>query len=255
MHADPIHTSLAAEEALRTASPATYPFPGRYLAAASLILAPLLILTGVLLRLRFDFFFPAQLAAAAEHPRLVFAAYACFLAGVILLWPGIVHLALRIGRTHPRWALWGGALVLFGLFARTFHAGIDHLAFQLVHAQGVDAAVETIQSTYGAPHLVKTLSAAIFFGWPVLAFGAYRSGTLGLVRSIALALMAGLMMGVLKGSSAISVVATAGLCISLMPLGVELLREEPSPSTGALLGWTVVAAAGVYAMYLLGQAG
>lgn len=233
----------------------SYSFPGRYLPAASLIVAPPLILTGVLLRLRFDYFFPAQLAAAAEHPRLIFAAYSCFLAGVILLWPGIVHLTQRIGRTHPRWALSGGALVLFGLFARTFHAGIDHLAFQLVRAQGLDAAMQTIQATYGASHVVKTLNAAIFFGWPILAFGAYRSGTLGLARSVALALMAGLMMGVLKGSSAVSVIATAGLCVALVPLGVELLREEPRPSAGALLGGTVLAAAGVYGMYLLGQAG
>lgn len=29
------------------------------------------------------------------------------------------------------WGLWGGALATSGLSARTFHAGVDHLAFQL----------------------------------------------------------------------------------------------------------------------------
>lgn len=237
------------------ASPVDGSFPGRWLTAASLILGPLLLLIGVLLRIRFDFFFPAQLAAAAAHPTLMFAAYSCFLGGIILLWPGIVVLAQRICRTHPRWGLWGGALVLFGLFARTFHAGADHLAFQLVRAQGVDPAVQVIQSSYGAPHIVKTMNAAILFGWLVLAVGAYRSGILGLVRSIALALMAGLMMGVLKGSSIISVVSTAGLCVALVPLGVEVLRAEPRPRQLALLGWSLAAAVGVSAMYLFGQAG
>ena len=230
-------------------------FPGRWLGAASLILGPLLLLTGVVLRLRFDFFFPAQLEAAAAHPTLMFAAYSAFLCGVILLWPGIIVLAQRIGRTHPRWGLWGAALVIFGLFARTFHAGADHLAFQLVRIEGVEPAVRVIQSSYGAPHIVKTLNAAILFGWLVLAVGAYRSRTLGLVRSVALALMAGLMMGILKGSSMISVVSAAGLCVALVPLGLETLRADPRPRLLAFLGWSLAAAAGVGAMSLIGQAG
>ncbi len=230
-------------------------FPGRWLGAASLILGPLLLLTGVLLRLRFDFFFPAQLEAVAQHPTLMFAAYSAFLGGVILLWPGIMVLAQRIGRTHPRWGLWGGSLVLFGLFARTFHAGADHLAFQLVRIQGVDPAVRVIQSSYGAPHVVKTLNAAILFGWLVLAVGAYRSRTLGPIRSLALASMAALMMGILKGSSLVSVVSVSGLCVALVPLGVEVLRADPRPRPLAVLGWSLAAAVGVGAMYLLGQAG
>jgi hypothetical protein len=237
------------------AAPAAPAFPGRWLGAASLILGPLLLLVGVLLRIRFDFFFPRQLAAAATHPALIFAAYSCFLAGNILLWPGIVVVAQRISRTHPRWAVWGGTLVLFGLFARAFHAGVDHLAFQLVRLQGLDPAVQTIQASYGATHIVKTLNPAILFGWLVLALGAYRSGVLGLTRSVALALMAGLMMGVLKGSSLVSVVATTGLCVAFVPIGVELLRADPRPRLLVLVGWSLAVAAGSYSMFLLGQAG
>src|SRR4051812_15346550 len=40
----------------------TYSFPGRWLAGTSLILGPALLLTGVLLRAGFDFFFPRPLA-------------------------------------------------------------------------------------------------------------------------------------------------------------------------------------------------
>jgi hypothetical protein len=61
--------------------------------------------------------------------------YNIFVAGNILMWPAIVTLAKLIGAKRPGWAVWGGTLVVFGLFARTFHAGIDHFAFQLVRVQ------------------------------------------------------------------------------------------------------------------------
>src|SRR3954451_5475333 len=49
--------------------------PGRWLGAASLIVGPLLLLTGILLRIQFHFFFPQQLAAYHDHPPLITAAY------------------------------------------------------------------------------------------------------------------------------------------------------------------------------------
>lgn len=185
-------------------------FPGRWIGGSSLIVGPLLLLTGILLRLRFHFFFPQQLAAVQEHPTLMFASYSMFLAGIILLWPAVATLAWLIGRSRPGWAMWGGTLAMLGLFARTFHAGVDHLAFQLVHVQGLEVATQAVRDSYGANHIVKTLNPAIMLGWIVLAIGAYRAGTLGLVRSVALGLMACLMMGVLKGSSIVSVIAAGG---------------------------------------------
>jgi thymidine phosphorylase len=133
-----------------------------------------------------------------------------------------VAVASLIAQRHPGWALWGGMLVILGLFARTFHAGINHLAFQLVDSRGAEEATRIIAETYGAPHIFHTLSAAIMFGWIVLAIGAYRSGTLGLVRAVALGLMALLPSGTLKGTTTLSIVAVAGLCIALVPLGVTV---------------------------------
>jgi hypothetical protein len=46
------------------------------------------------------------------------ASYSCFVAGNILLCPGIITLSKLIGRKRPVWALWGGVLVILGLFAR-----------------------------------------------------------------------------------------------------------------------------------------
>src|SRR3546814_24634 len=150
----------------------------------------ILLLTGVVLRIQFPFFFPDQLTAYRNNPTLMFASYSAFLAGNILLWPAVITLARYIGIKRPGWAIWGGSFVLFGLFARTFHAGIDHLAFQLVEIQGPQTAISTISASYGAFHIVSVLSGTIMLGWVLLAIGAYLSGSLGLIRAISLSLMA-----------------------------------------------------------------
>lgn len=232
-----------------------YWFPGRWVGGVSMVVAPLLLLTGVLLRIQFPFFFPQQLAAFRDHPTLISASYNLFLAGNIALWPAILMLATLIGAKRPGWALWGGAFAIFGLFARTFHAGADYLAFQMARIQGVPIATNTVAGSYGAFHVVSALNGPILFGWVLLAIGAYLSGTLGLIRAIALGLMSALMLGVLKGSSPTSVVAVTGLCIALVPLGVKLLRAPPVPSLGKVLGWAVGVTGLITALFYFGQLG
>ncbi len=252
-------TTAASRRPLSTAFPIEAgedaQFPGRWLGGAALMLGPALLLAGVLLRFRIPFFFPDQLAAYERHPRLLFAAYSAFLAGNILLWPAIAVLAQRIGVRRPGWALWGGALATFGIFARTFHAGIDHLAFQLVRVQDVDTATRAVSDAYGAYHIVSALSLAIMAGWIVLAVGAYRSGALNLARSVALGAMSALPLGVLKGTTALSVVAVAGLCVALVPLGVETLRRGARPRVASAMRWLTVTVAFVVVAVVLGRAG
>jgi hypothetical protein len=220
-----------------------------------MVLAPILLLSGILLRLPVHFFFPQQLAAFQERPALIGAAYNLFLAGILALWPAIVTLAGLIGRTRPGWAVWGGSFVLFGLFARTFHAGADFMAFQVVRTSGVEVATRTVAGSYGKFHVVSALNATILIGWVLLAIGAYLSGTLGRIRSIALGLMAALMMGVVKGSSATSVVAVTGLCVAFVPLGVEVLRTPPTPPLRKVLGGAALAGTLVGALFYSGQLG
>ncbi|KAA5546563.1 hypothetical protein F0145_10895 [Adhaeribacter rhizoryzae] len=214
-----------------------------------------MLLTGVLLRIQFYFFFPQQLAAFKENPVLLVTAYNFFVAGNILLWPAIITLAQLVGNKKRQLALWGGTFVIFGLFARTFHGGADHLAFQLVRVQGLELATKAIASSYGAFNIVATLNGAILLGWIILAVGAYLSGTLGLFRSVSLGLMAALMLGVLKGSSWVSVIATAGLCIALVPLGIKVLQSGPIPNLKAVIGWLLIVLTVVVVFYFLGQAG
>lgn len=230
-------------------------FPGRWVGGTSMIIGPILLLAGQLVRAEFDFFFPQQLKAFEQHPTLLLTAYNLFLAGNILLWPAIVTLARQIGLKKPGWAVWGGTLVILGLFARTFHYGINHLAFQLVEVQNLQLATRAIADSYGAFHIVATLSAAILFGWIVLAIGAYLSGTLGLIRSICLAMMSVLMLGVLKGSSPVSILSTACLCVALVPLGVKVLVDGPPIPARTILSWVMLILGLITLMFFWGQAG
>ncbi|MFC5187795.1 hypothetical protein [Actinomadura harenae] len=209
-------------------------FPGRWLGGASLVLGPSLVLLGVLLRVRFHFFFPDQLAAYGDHPALMTASYSCFAAGTVALWPAVGALAVRVGARRPGTAALGAGLATVGLFARTFHAGADHLAFGLVDSQGRTTATAAVAASYQAFHLFQYTPFAIMFGWAVLAFGAWRAGVLGPVRGVALALAALMPLGVLKGTTPLSIVGGAGLCVAFVPLGVAVLVEGPRPGGRAL---------------------
>ena len=230
-------------------------FPGPWVGGISLIVAPVVLLAAILLRIKFHFFFPQQLQAFLDHPRLMVASYSCFVAGNILLWPGIITLSRLIGRQRPVWALWGGVLVILGLFARTFNVGVDHLAFQLVRVQDLKLATKAVADSYGAFHITAALNGAILFGWIILAIGAYLSRTLSVFRAVALACMSALMMGVLKGSSPVSVIAVSGLCIALVPLGVRVLKEARYPDRRTVFLWMIIVLAAAGFLYFLGQQG
>ncbi|MFZ3499170.1 hypothetical protein ACODT5_39175 [Streptomyces sp. 5.8] len=230
-------------------------FPGRWAGGVSLVTGPLLLGTGVLLRLPFHFFFPEQLAARVEHPGLIAASYGAFAAGTVLLWPAVAALASRIGRRSPGLALWGGIFAVLGLFARTFHAGVDHLAFQLADRQGAEAATRFVGETYGAFHIFSALNLAIMGGWLLLAVGAWRARILGPVRALALAAAAALPLGVLKGTTPLSVAAVAGLCLALVPLGITVLRDGRAPRRAVVLRWSTAITVTVALMTVIGQAG
>jgi hypothetical protein len=200
-----------------------------------MVLGPVLLLTGTLLRSRFNFFYSDQLRAMSEHPGLTTAAYTCFLAGNVLLWPAIVSLATKIGQTKPALAAWGGVLVLIGLFERTFHAGIDQAAQGLAERRGAGFAESVVSESYQDIHLFRFLSFTIMFGWYVLAFAAYRGKALGIVQSVGLASMGLLPLGVLKGTELLSITGTAGLCVALVPAGISMILSGPKPSRRAVL--------------------
>ncbi|HEY1013289.1 MAG TPA: hypothetical protein VGE07_11330 [Herpetosiphonaceae bacterium] len=221
----------------------------------TLILGPLVLLTGMLLRLPTDFFFPAQIAALASQPARFALAYGCVAASGLLLWPAILLLTQQIAPTYPGLARWAGIFVLSGVVARTFHAGADHMVARLVEAVGVTAATQIVSDTYGVFSIMQLVSPMIMAGWVLLAAGSYRAGVLGPLRAGALALMAGMPLGILKGTTITGLVAVSGLCLALIPLGMTLLRIPPHPAPRQVLGWTAGIIALVMVFFFLGTAG
>jgi len=203
-----------------------WPFPGRWIGGVCLILGPLLMLTGALLRVQFHFFAPQQLQAFAAHQGLITAAYSTYSVGAVVLCFGILALVHRIAVWNRTWAFWGGTLAVIGLFNRIFSAGVDHMAFQMVTVLGADQAFGVVSETYRAFHVFRSANPCVMLGWPVLALGAYRADVLGPARAAALSLMFMLPFGTLKGTE-IRSIAIVGLCAALVPLGLRTLREGP----------------------------
>jgi hypothetical protein len=232
-----------------------YMFPGRWLGGIALILGPTLLFIGVVLRFKFNFFFPDQLEAFRESPILITISYSAFLVGNILMWPAILLLVNLMSNRSPQLAFWGGLLVILGLFARTFHAGIDHLAFQVVNVQSLKLATKIVADSYGAFHIVSTLNLAIMVGWIILAIGGYRSKVLNIFNSVALGLMSTLPLGVLKGTTIFSIIATAGLCAACIPLGVKTIKNGPNPGVKKVIISTLLTASLLSFFFYFGQMG
>ena len=102
---------------------------------------------------------------------------------------------------------------------------------------------------------LASLAVTILLGWILLAVGAYLSRTLGLIQSAALGLMSALMMGVLKGSSIVSVISTSGLCLAFVPLGFRLLCTPETPPLRTLICGAGMGLALVAALFYFGQLG
>lgn len=136
--------------------------------------------------------------------------------------------------------LWGGLLVIVGLFARAFHSGVDHFAFQLVESKNVEVATNFVGEFYGMFNVVNILNFSIFFGWIVLALGAYLSKVFGWFRSIALGTMFFLALGVLKGTNMTTIISLTGLCIALPPLGVQVLKSGSKPQLKTVLFYIII---------------
>ncbi|HYF63881.1 MAG TPA: hypothetical protein VD886_13760 [Herpetosiphonaceae bacterium] len=231
-----VHPAVASSAQARSA-PIVDSFPGRWIGGACLVLGPLLLLAGAAVRMPFHFFFPQQLAAFADHPGRITAAYSLYALGHATLAFAVLTLTGLIWRWNRVWAAWAGGFAILGLFTRIFHSGIDHLAFQLVQVQSLEQATRAVDESYRAFHVFRYLNGAIMMGWILLAIGAYRSGVLGRARALALGMMAMVPFGTLKGTE-IRSIGLIGLAIACIPLGIAILRQGP-PLSRRALRWTV----------------
>ncbi len=232
-------------------------FPGRWISGATLIMGPAVMCAGYLLRHLSTvtaltpqqqawaeaqpFAAYGQLLAYASEPALLTLSYGVFALGALLLFPAFVALAQRIGGGL---ATWGAALLVAGLFARLYFAGVDQAAFQLTEVIGLEQATnavmkEYVDISYGPWRVPVWASAGQYAGSLLLAIAAWRSGTFGTARAVMLLLAGGTWMGVLKGASIPDVLVTGLLAVALVPLGAQVLRDRLPVPAGRpkILSW------------------
>ncbi|RVX45216.1 hypothetical protein EDD27_8003 [Nonomuraea polychroma] len=232
-------------------------FPGRWIGGMTLVLGPVVMCAGYLLRYLSTataltpaqqawseaqpFAAYGQLLAYTSEPALLTLSYAVFALGAMLLFPAFVALAQRVGGSL---AFWGATLLLAGLFARLYFAGADQTASQLTEVIGLDQATSAIMKeyvdiSYGPWRLPVWASVGQYAGSLLLAVAAWRSGLFGTARAVMLLLAGGTWMGVLKGASIPDVLVTGLLCVALVPLGVQVLRDRLPASAGRpkVLSW------------------
>jgi hypothetical protein len=223
-------------------------FPGRVIGGLALVAGPAVWCAGLLLRAlafrtagftpaqlaafdRQPFAAPAELAAYEANPALVTAGYALFVAGALLWWPAIATLARIVAARSPTLAYSGGALMIFGLFARAYFAGVDQTAFQLTELLGLEQTTRMVMESYvdisyGPWWIPVTASAGQYAGALLLGIGAYRSATFGLSRTLLFIWPWALWGGVLKAADFRDVISTGALCLILVPLGIRVLRDR-----------------------------
>ncbi|GAA2776545.1 hypothetical protein [Nonomuraea dietziae] len=240
----------------RLATMNTY-FPGRWIGGVTLVLGPVVLCLGYLLRYLGSvtaltpqqqawaeaqpFAAAGQLLAYTSDPALLTLSYALFALGAVLLFPAFIALAQRVGGSL---AFWGATLLVAGLFARLYFAGADQTAFQLTEVLGQEQATNAIMKeyvdiSYGPWRVPVWASVGQYAGSLLLAVAAWRSGVFGTARALMLLLAGGTWMGVLKAASIPDVLVTVLLCMALVPLGTRVLRERPPVPTGRskVLSW------------------
>lgn len=147
-------------------------------------------------------------------------------------------------------------MVLLGLLARTYHYGVNNAMFVAVETYGVENAVRLVGDLYGTKEwVIASLNGAIMIGWVVLAVGAFLSRTMPWWRCLGLLLMAGLMIGVLKGTNVVSIIAGVGLVVALVPHGIMTLRAAGRPERRTMIAALVGLILAVPLLIFTGQQG
>lgn len=205
------------------------PFPGRRATGGSLVLAPLLLLTGELLKAPYHFFFPDQIAAYSSAPAQIAWGYGVWFVGLVFLVPAFVGLAGAIARVRPVLGALAGTVCLLGLVVAAFFEGAGFVALQLVDAHSPALATAFVEFLYPRPHVAYALVWAPNLGWVLLAAGLLAARSVGAVRFLFVLLMAVHANGVLKGFTVWGAVLDALLCVAFASLAVQILRHRPEP--------------------------
>jgi hypothetical protein len=221
------------------ASPLTS-WPGSQLGAGALILAPLFLLAGEIVRSGHYYFYPQQLAGMVSDPVTIMTSYSLYTVGLVLTIPAFLALAGLIAKERPGWAFWGGTIAIIGSTVRIFQEGINFASLQLVGVQGLETATTAVDQTYGLWYVLKTMDGSDNLAWGLLAIGTYRARVLGWVPALGVAFMMNHYSGVLKGTDLNSLTGAILLAAALVPLGITLWRNAEPVSRRAW--WIGIAA-------------
>ena len=222
--------------------------PGRVIGGTAMIVGSIMWLTAMVLRYfgyrlgtftaeqsawfaQQPFAAPAQLAAYAQHPRLVMAGYAVFAGSCIVLAFGVLTLARVVAANSPVLAHLAATAVVASLFGRLYFSGVDLTAFRLVDAHGLQHATDFVLAfyvdlSYGLWFIPVAASAGALVGGLLLGIAAFRAGVLGIVRCALLLAWAWTFLGVLKEADAGSVRGGLALCLVFVPIGVQVLCDR-----------------------------
>jgi hypothetical protein len=242
--------------------------PGRIIGGTAMIMGSMMWLAAMVLRYlgyrlgtftaeQSDWFAqqpfaaPGQLAAYAQHPRLVTAGYAIFAGSCIVLAFGVLTLARIIASASPVLAQLAATAVLASLLGRLYFSGVDLTAFRLVDAHGLQHATNFVLDfyvdlSYGLWYIPVAASAGALVGGLLLSLGAFRAGVFGVVRCVLLVAWAWTFLGVLKEADGGSVRGAIALCLVFVPIGVQVLRDRvpalrtttvPTPMNTLRLHW------------------
>jgi hypothetical protein len=236
-------------------------FPGPLIGGIALIVGPALWCLGLLLRylpahsnlLEPDqwedlrdrpFAGPLELAMYEASPGFVLAGFAVFMLGAVALAFAYPALARLAATASPRLAWWGASLVILGLFARLYWAGVEQAAFVMTGQDDAEAAADFVldaypELSYGPWRIVVWCSALHYPGIVMLVLAAYRSQVLGIARCAALLWAGAMWVGALKEAHLLDVLSAATACAALAPIGIRLLRTKAATDTRERLAATI----------------
>lgn len=174
---------------------------------------------------------PEQLAAYAANPRLVTIGYTVFLTGAVVMIFAVVSLARVAAIRSAILAPLGGLLLICGLVARAYRAGVEQTAFNLVDAHGLDFATAFVADhyvdiSYGPWRIPVMMSAGQYIGAALLTVGLYQARIFGTGRSLILVWWATMWSGVLKAADWADMPSGMALILVLAPFAIHLMRTD-----------------------------
>jgi hypothetical protein len=202
------------------------------LAGACMMLAPIVLLAGMVIHPERKTDEAAQLAVVADNLDAWFIAHLLVAVSLLLVVPAVLGLMHMLREREVALAHVGGGLALAGILAVTGLVAIDGFVGWQMGAAGADRAemtalLERVNETAGVFIPFYLMSFAFALGIVVLAFGLYRARAVQWWMAAFLAIAAVLLaIAGPTASDVLSIVGAAFLVVGLGSIGRLVLTES-----------------------------